>query len=258
MPSPFPGMDPYLEGAFWTVFHANLIDEIARQLAPRLLPRYLALVEKRFVIATPEESTTTSIYPDLGIPKAGNHTGTTATAIAEPPLSLDTVVPEKIPHRTLEIRDVAERRLVTAIEMLSPTNKRGEGREEYLEKRQQVLMSSAHLVELDFLRKGRRVPMRQPLPSVPYFVLLSRAERRPRVGIWPIGLREHLPTIPIPLLQGDADVLLDLQLALTTIYNLFGYNLALDYTQPPEVPLDPEDAAWAAEQVRIWREGRPS
>lgn len=127
---------------------------------------------------------------------------------------------------------------MTAIEILSPTNKRGDGRAEYLAKRRRILLSTAHLLELDLLRQGQRVPMQQPLPDAPYFVLLSRAERRPLMDIWPIRLDEALPTVPVPLLAGDADLLLDLQATFTATYDLIGYDLMVSYSKPPDVPLD--------------------
>ena len=224
MPSPFPGMDPYLEGSLWTSVHTQLAVEIARQLTPRLLPRYIPLTEQRFVMATPEAA---------------------GTALIEAPLRMATVMAEPIPHVTVEIRDVGQRRLVTAIEVLSPTNKRGEGRDEYLAKRQQLLRSDAHLMEIDLLRSGERVPMAKPLPSASYFVFLSRARRRPMTEVWPIPIAGRLPTVPVPLLPGDADVPLDLQEALSSVYDAFGYAAVLDYGGPASVPLSAADAAWA-------------
>jgi hypothetical protein len=204
MPSPFPGMDPYLEGSQWMSIHSALSIEIARQLAPRL------------------------------------------------------PVPESIPHLTVEIRDVTGRELVTAIEVLSPTNKRGEGRQEYLAKRRRILLSNAHLVEIDLLRSGRRVPMREPLPRYPYFAFVGRAEKRPRTEVWPIRLDQPLPTIPIPLLPGDADVSLDLQASLSSVYETFHYERTIDYNRPPEVPLRPAaTAAWAEQLLNARRVGRP-
>jgi hypothetical protein len=209
-------MDPYLEGSLWTTVHTQLTAEIARQLAPKLRPRYLALTTERFVLEMPES------------------------------------VP--VPHTTVEIGDTANRQLVTAIEVLSPTNKRGEGREEYLAKRRRMLLSTAHLLEIDLLREGQRVPMRTPLPPAPYVAFLSRAENRPVTEVWPVTLAEPLPTVPVPLLPGDPDVSLDLQLALSTIYDLLGYDLAVDYNRPPEVPLPAEAAACAEERLRAFRE----
>lgn len=167
-------------------------------------------------------------------------------------LPVERVVCEEVtvPHVSIEIRDVVQRRLVTAIEILSPTNKRGEGRAEYLAKRRRLLLSSAHLMEIDLLRGGERVPMQQPLPTAHYFVLLSRAENRPLVDVWSLTLHDRLPTVPIPLLAGDADVPLDVQAAFDAACDLLGRDLLINYRQPPEQPLSDEDAAWVETLLR--------
>jgi len=253
MPSPFPGMDPYLEGALWTTVHFSLSAEIVRQLAPKLRPRYLVLPAERFVMETPESVAirTADIYPDVSVAELRSVAVTAqGTTIAPAPLELATIIPAPIPHVTIEIRDTANRQLVTAIEVLSPTNKRGDGRQEYLAKRRRILLSTAHLLEIDLLRQGQRVPMQKPLPAVPYFIFLSRAERRPITEIWPISLKEPLPVVPIPLLPDDKDGALDMQQVFTTTYDLLGYDLAIDYTQPPEIPLTKEDVAWAEALLR--------
>jgi hypothetical protein len=240
MPSPFPGMDPYLEGSLWTTFHFALGAEIVRQLAPRLRPRYLVLPVERFLIETTDDvAITTSIYPDVGVARIGvDSAPTRATTAVTAPLQLMTIIPEAVPHVAIEIRDTAHRQQVTAIGILSPTNKRGEGRIEYLAKRRRILLSTAHLLEIDLLRQGQRVPMQQTLPPAEYFIFLSRADERPLTGVWPVALSQPLPTVPIPLLPGDPDALLDLQHTFTSAYDLLGYDLALDYTQPPEVALE--------------------
>ena len=158
-----------------------------------------------------------------------------------------------VPHVTVEIRDTAHRQLVTCIEVLSPTNKRGEGRDEYLAKRRRILLSAAHLVEIDLLRVGTRIPMRQALPPSPYFVFVGRAEQRPLVDVHPQPLEQPLATIMVPLLPGDADCPLELQRAFTTIYDGLRYDLIVDYNQPLEVPLPPDAAAWAEERLRQWQ-----
>ncbi len=270
MPSPFPGMDPYLEGSEWSSVHLELSSEIARQLSAKLRPKYIVRANRRFVTETWDDIaiTTGNIYPDVSLfdstwsgnmpelmltdSKGFQNLGLELATIAAP-LQMTTLIPERVAQVTLEIRDVAQRALVTAIEILSPTNKYGEGYQEYLNKRQRILHTPTHLIELDFLRRGKRVPMQQPLPATPYFVFLSRSERRPRVEVWPIQLNMHLPTIPVPLLSPDHDVTLDLQLAFETIYDALNYDLSIDYTRAPEVPLTGEAAIWAKQwlsQVR--------
>jgi hypothetical protein len=252
MPSPFPGMDPYLEGSLWTTFHFALGAEIVRQLAPRLRPRYLVLPVERFLIeAVDDVAITTSMYPDVGVARSGIDSSVLqATARVVAPLQLITVIPEAVPHVAIEIRDIANRQLVTAIEILSPTNKRGEGRTEYLAKRRRILLSTAHLLEIDLLRQGQRVPMQQSLPPADYFLFLSRVDDRPLTSVWPVALSQLLPTLPVPLLPGDPDALLDLQEIFTSVYDLLGYDLALDYTQPPEVALEGKALHFADDLLR--------
>jgi hypothetical protein len=245
-------MDPYLEGHLWTSVHLHLASEVARQLTPRLQPRYMALPQQRFILDAPEDIAITAgdIYPDIGVVREGPPVEGSAATVAEAPLQLITVMPSPVPHSWVEIRDVAQRQLVTVIEFLSPTNKRGEGRREYLEKRKKILLSTAHLLEIDLLRKGQRVPMVDPLPAAAYFVVLSRAGDRPKTQVWPIALDQPLPCVPVPLLSPDPDVALDLQAAVTTVYDTCGYALAAQYQKPPDVPLPSDAGAWAEQRLR--------
>lgn len=262
MPSPFRGMDPFLESELWTSVHFALSAEIVRQLAPRVQPKYLVLPVERMIMAMPEDIgvALADAYPDASVvEQAGGPTlGTEASGAPAlvAPIRLATVVPSSIPHVTVEIRDAAGRQLVTAIEVLSPTNKRGAGREEYLAKRARLLLSQAHLVEIDLLRRGQRVPLRDPLPPASYYVLVSRAETRPLADVWPIALGQPLPVVPIPLLPGDPDVPLDLQAVLTTAYDQLRLDLAVNYDQPPDVPLTQDEAAWADRLLATWRATR--
>ena len=143
--------------------------------------------------------------------------------------------------------------LVTAIEILSFANKRP-GHAAYLtyrRKRRAILASTAHLLEIDLLRAGERSPLAEPLPEAPYFIILSRAERRPVAEVWPLRLQEPLPILPVPLLPPDPDVPLDLGHALSTIYDRSGYDLRIDYTQRPPAPtLSAEDGAWLEAHLR--------
>jgi hypothetical protein len=139
--------------------------------------------------------------------------------------------------------------LVTAIEILSPVNKKPgqEAFDEYLAKRREILRSRVNLMEIDLLRAGRRPPFKTPLPDAPYYVYLSRFNRRPHVEIWPLDLQATIPIMPVPLEPEDKDVALDLGSAIASLYDVAGYDMRIDYSQPPPKPdLSPEDAAWVA------------
>ncbi len=252
MPNPFPGMAPYLEGPLWTMVHSNLIEEIARQLAPQLRPKYLALTNQRVVVAVPDPvELPQTRSPDVGIYSNLAANAGDATAVLSAPLVLNYLAAEDQPQTFLEIRAVADHRLVTAVEVLSPTNKRGEALADFCRKRQELLSGEAHYIEIDLLRIGQRFPLSGILPSVPYFVFVSRRNTRPKEEIWPIALDQPLPPVPVPLLAGDLDVHLDLQRALNTVYELFGYDTAADHRGDPALPLPPEWSTWAHERLRV-------
>jgi hypothetical protein len=170
-------------------------------------------------------------------------------AVAIAPAPLEVLITSDLPAKltSVAIRTVEGDTLVTAIEMLSFANTRP-GHAAYLtyrRKRQALLVSTAHLLEIDLLRAGERPPLAEPLPEAPYFIILSRAERRPVAEVWPLRLQEPLPLLPVPLLPPDPDVPLDLGRALATIYERSGYDLRIDYTQRPPAPaLSAEESAW--------------
>jgi hypothetical protein len=146
------------------------------------------------------------------------------------------------------------REVVTVLETLSPRNKRhgSDGRREYLEKRREVLQSQTHLVELDLLRGGKRLPMKTRLPPATYYALVSR-RRQPRAELYAWTVRDPLPTIPIPLKTGDPDVLLDLQAAFGTVYDRARYHLSLDYTRSLHPRLKEFDREWFQQRLEGWR-----
>jgi hypothetical protein len=196
------------------------------------------------------------LYPDVHVVKppgtapAPAQTGV-GVAVAEPAAELPSLLPEEVPQLSVEIRDVAERRLVTVIEILSPVNKHGEGVRDYADRRTELLQTRTHLLEIDLLRQGTRIQLLGEPPPADYYVYLSRWQRRPYTQIWPISLRESLPTVPVPLLPPDPDVPLDLQAAVEACFDLVGYERLLDYSGPPPPPeLSEEDAAWVDEILR--------
>ncbi|MBM3947351.1 MAG: DUF4058 family protein, partial [SAR202 cluster bacterium] len=176
MPPPFPGMDPYLEGAAWEDFHGRYIAVLADALVPHLRPRYAVRTELRIYLEHPGGQSRRSVLPDLGVFRTtGSAPSAGATAVAGPPtVSLQLPVPEVQRERYLEIRNLSTGELATVIELLSPGNKRGgsEGRREFLGKRAAILSSPVHWVELDLLRGGERMPTVQPLPAADYYALV--------------------------------------------------------------------------------------
>lgn len=257
MPSPFPGMAPYLEGELWQEFHETLAGAIRAQLMPRLAPKYVALLAKRYVLDRPAlgvfDAPPRVVYPDVhvvappGAPPPAPAQG--RGGIAAPAVELPNFV--EAPQLGVEIRDVAERRLVAAIEILSPANKRGEGAREYQDRRLELLRGQVHLLEVDLLRGGTRIPLAGEPPAAAYYFYLSRWQRRPFTQIWPIVLRDRLPVVPVPLLPPDPDVPLDLQAAVAACFALVGYERRLPYAEPPPSPdLDAGDAAWVVATLR--------
>lgn len=252
MPNPFPGVDPFLEGPAWLTVHSNLVEEIARQLSVKVRPKYLALSCERVFVALPDpvEVAPRSRIPNVSVVATGSDQLPAASAGAAASITVEALQPETIVETYVEIRDAESRSLIAAIEVLSPTNKRGDGVAEFRNKRLEFLSGPAHYMEIDLLRSGERFPVVGPLPSVSYFVFLSRVEQRPKLNAWPIAINQSLPTVLVPLGPGDPDVELNLQQAWETIYDLFSYDRLVDHSRDPAVPLSPEQAAWARECLK--------
>lgn len=256
MPSPFPGMNPYIEQpAAWQDFHTRFIPLAAELLGAQVLPRYFVKIEEHLFIHEPSAKERFPLgRPDLSVhPGSNGHSAEQATggSVAVAPYSVGmpvVVEEERLPY--LEIIDRANRKLVTVLELLSPSNKQVKSdRDQYRAKVQRILASSTNFVEIDLLRGGPRMPWER-LPECDYYAIVSRpAERNsehPHAGLWPVRLRDTLPTIPIPLRPGEPEATLDLQAILHRIYDTAGYQLFI-YDSDPEPPLSAEDAVWAAQ-----------
>lgn len=249
MPSPFPGMDPYLESPeLWSEVHNRLIVAIADDLANHLSNKYRVAIEKRTYLSGEEDSLLVGI-PDVSIvSKLAKENQPLSTMTMSPPTEPITVtVPmvEEVRESYLEIREVGTAAVVTVVELLSPKNKRfGEGRQAYERKRQQVLASVSHLVEIDLLRGGQPLPILGDRKS-DYRILISRGDRRPSADLYAFGVRQEIPRFPLPLALGDVEPLVDLQTLLKGIYDRARYHLAVDYQKPTQPPLSEEDATWA-------------
>ena len=255
MPSIFPGMNPYLEHPdFWPGVHHLLISEIARFLSPQLRPKYIVAVEVR-MYETGGEDLLIGL-PDVAVqtPVKENNPTTTNIAVAAPPAQPITVtipVPEIRKQGYLEIREVETKEVVTAIELLSPVNKRaGKGREAYENKRQKVLGSSTNLVEIDLLRSGQSMPFYANGFKSDYRILVSRSVRRPLADLYAFNLRDEIPKFPIPLKAPDVEPVVDLQALLNSVYDIAGYDLRIDYKRQPIPALSEADAAWVDALLR--------
>lgn len=245
MPSPFPGMDPWFEqDGLWPDFHTKFLTAVNERLVGQVRPRYIVLLKQRIDVHELSGPRLAG-RADLSLHRTETDTVGAATAVLEAPaeILLTTQDVERVPY--LEVRDRFSRELVTVLEMLSPTNKRGDDRRQYLAQRSEVLDSAANLVEIDLLRGGRPMPDAHR-PDCTYSVVVSRPQDRPRCGFWPIGLKERLPEIPVPLQHDDGEARIDLQDAFNHVYDVYGYEDFV-YSGTPDPPLNPEDARWSRE-----------
>jgi hypothetical protein len=207
MPSPFPGMDPYLESpTHWSDFHPTFIQAWREAIADRLPANYFARVGEDVVLIAPETPIRQSREPDVLISRDPLRAGRTATATIDgmrlAPTTLTNI--ERLdPHAEafIEIVRLPDQEVVAVLELLSPTNKSGDGRGFYLEKRKQLLHQKIHVVELDLIRAGRRLPLDMPLPAGDYYAFVSRAER----GRYDRLVRYNEPPPPPSFAGDDAD-----------------------------------------------------
>jgi len=252
-------MDPYLEEpGLWPDVHNEIISNARALLNERLRPKYFVRIEERVYDSDENDPGRRVIVPDLRVverPSAASlpisPSGTAGLEVAEP-VDVTILIDDEIHESFLEVIDREQRQVVTVIEVVSPTNKvsGSRGQASYMQKRQEVLHSPSHWVEIDLLRQGEAIVLREVLPACHYTVHVSRVERRPKPKTWPIRLHQRLPAIPIPLLPADGEVLLDLQTVLTTAYDRAAYDLDIDYRTDPVPPLTGADAEWADQLLK--------
>ena len=259
MPSPFPGMNPYLEQrAIWPDFHGAFLYQLREMITKHVSEKYFVQVASRLVLhemSAEERGFLGNADVGIGLSRTEQDHDSNVGMIPAP---VEVVLPatEQDWVRSLEIRESRDRRLVTVIELLSPSNKTpGDDREVYLNKRRGILRSETHLVEIDLRRIGRK-PSPPELPPSDYYILVSQWENRPRAGIWPFNLRDPIPDAQIPLSSPDAPVSVSLQEALNRAYDSGAFEHYL-YDAPPEPPLNAENAAWAARLIPAGRGPKP-
>lgn len=255
MASPFPGMDPFLENpAYWLDFHARFVNCWCEAVAEALPPAYEASLGERVCLMEHDPEARKLGYPDVAV--SHGDTAVPETSLSAPGLA--TLEPVTIPLQILEgprepyieILHQPERTFVAVLELLSPANKEYPGRTEYLAKRMALLRQNVHLVELDLLIGGRRLPMEQPLPPADYYYFVSRGDRCPDSQVYCWSLQQALPMLPIPLRAPDPDILIDLGAAFATAYERGRFHKRIRYHAPPPGALGEEKRRWVQEIVR--------
>jgi hypothetical protein len=246
-------MDPYLEAqGRWPGFHTALITHCNDLLNGELPEPYVAQVDARIVLVSFDPPASNRI-PDILIgrdddaPAAPRQAVAGAVGTLEPTTLQLLSHPIEVREAWIEIFHLPEMELVTVIEILSPSNKGGSGRIDYIAKRDALINQPVNLVEIDLLLSGTRMPMRGPMPPGESVAIIARAERRPDAEVYAWSLRQPLPVLPIPLRVPDSDVSLDLAEAFRMTYNRGGYSRVMRYGRPlpSSFPMSAEDRAWA-------------
>jgi Protein of unknown function (DUF4058) len=263
MASPFPGMDPYLEDqGYWKELHSKFVNVIQEALAEQVPDSYEVRLEERLsLIYEPDSDLKRNIWPDVAILGKSEATlperpGPSTLALEPITLPLRMYQTEELIEHRIEIRRFPNRELVTVVELLSPSNKEPPGERLYLEKHFELIHQAVHLVELDFLICGKRMPIDADLPSGQYFAFVSRAEWRPMSEVYAWSIRDPLPTIRIPLLAPDPDVPLELASIFKTVYERARFQRSINYQAPLGLPIGPVDRTWAETIARKFDQRR--
>jgi hypothetical protein len=253
MPGPFPGVDPFLESQhYWQDFHTRFVNYWCEAISDALPDHYEARLDERVQIVEFETHGSRVILPNVAVVQkpveesAAPRKGGMATLEA---VTMELPIMAEVRHTWVEILHRPERNLVAVLELLSPTNKTSPGRGPYLAKRSDLFTQPVHLVELDFLLGGERLPMRRPLPPGDFYAIVSRAQPGRKGDVYAWSLQSQLPLIPVPLRKPDNDIHVDLAAVFTTAYDRGKFRRSIDYSAPLDgLPLNQSARKWA-EQI---------
>jgi hypothetical protein len=247
-------MDPYLERrTLWHSFHTRFVVAVAETLYALLPEHYYTSVEQRSYLLINDDPEEVQL-PDVAVVGGSKVWGDSRNVAvgARPGIEVLVPAPAELQQRYVEIRDLRDReRVVTVIEVLSPSNKRpGVGRDDYIAKREDVLTSRTNLVEIDLLRSGPRMPAFGAPLGMDYSVLIARASTRPRAQLLPFSVRDRFPTLTLPLQPGEPEPEVPLAVAFERVYRTGRYQMRLRYDEAPEPPLSDEDERWSDALLR--------
>lgn len=262
MPSPFPGMDPYLESPLhWGGVHALMNGAITSHLNGNLpagfvarLDQYVWLTadtpgDKRAVLGRPDVFVAPRVVGTTPIPAEGVAVAAELTVATSPTVRTRVRSPKVVRRTYVKITTLDRTEVLTVIELLSPSNKvTGSDRTAYSAKRNEHLAVGVNLVEIDLLRAGDRMPVGRPRPpATDYYVVVWPAAVRGSAEVWAFGVRDALPTVTVPVKPGVGPVTLDLRACLDRTYDDGRFQDIVRYDQPADPPLRRDDAEWAAE-----------
>lgn len=273
MPSPFPGMDPFLESpAHWPDLHDRLSARISAILNESLPEPYYAQLANREQVGIFTEDKVRRIIPDVAIARSPHapqfEVRESSTAVLDRPrtelseFEIYEVIVDRETINYVEVRDAKRgHEIVTVIEIISPSTKRfGRDLDDYLKMRGELLESTTSLIEIDLLREGRRLwagtslepQFQRKLVATDSVAVVNRGWDRPRditYRIFRAPLQTALPVIPVPLRQGEAEIPLDLQFAFNRAYREGPYSRSIDYSQLEDANLPEELLGWASALV---------
>jgi Protein of unknown function (DUF4058) len=238
-PGPFPGVNPYLEAqGYWPDFHLKFLNYLQEALADGLPDDYEARLDERVNLLDVEAGEARQIKPDVALlqrPKRAGDAHPAGTLLLVPE-TIPTLILDQDRETYLKVLHRPDRKLVTVLELLSPSNKAEPSRRDYLTRRNAILLQDVHLVELDLLVTGHRLPMKRPLPRADYHAVVSRWERRPDCEVYSWSVRQALPLLPIPLRDPDPDVMIDLASVYQTAFARGKYARSLDENASLNLP----------------------